>query len=92
MPRIMDLILFSLTPLSELSNPKDEKVLFKIKTTFNNPYALSSWKSDSDCCTDWLCGQIPVGGKLQSFDTTSYFHDQCLGSAPLVHSQVATGE
>ena len=30
-----------------------------------------------------LCGQIPIGGKLQSFDTTSYFHNRCLCGAPL---------
>ncbi|KAF5747712.1 putative serine-threonine protein kinase plant-type [Tripterygium wilfordii] len=30
-----------------------------------------------------LCGQIPQGGKLQSFDNTSYFHNRCLCGAPL---------
>nr|AMM42689.1 LRR-RLK [Vernicia fordii]AMM42931.1 LRR-RLK [Vernicia montana] len=30
-----------------------------------------------------LCGQIPVGGKLQSFDYTNYFHNWCLCGAPL---------
>ncbi|KAL5545519.1 hypothetical protein UlMin_005206 [Ulmus minor] len=30
-----------------------------------------------------LCGEIPVGGKLQSFDDTSYFHNRCLCGAPL---------
>nr|CAF04489.1 putative polygalacturonase-inhibiting protein [synthetic construct] len=30
-----------------------------------------------------LCGQIPVGGKLQSFDNTSYFHNRCLCGTPL---------
>ena len=30
-----------------------------------------------------LCGQIPTGGKLQSFDITSYFHNRCLCGAPL---------
>ena len=37
---IMDFMLFSLTLVSELCNPKDKKVLFEIKTAFNNPYAL----------------------------------------------------
>ncbi|XP_057982475.1 polygalacturonase inhibitor-like [Malania oleifera] len=30
-----------------------------------------------------LCGMIPVGGKLQSFDYSSYFHNKCLCGAPL---------
>ncbi|XP_047342605.1 polygalacturonase inhibitor-like [Impatiens glandulifera] len=30
-----------------------------------------------------LCGQIPVGGQLQSFETTVYFHNRCLCGAPL---------
>lgn len=30
-----------------------------------------------------LCGKIPVGGRLQSFDYTSYFHNRCLCGAPL---------
>ncbi|KAJ4728954.1 Polygalacturonase-inhibitor protein [Melia azedarach] len=30
-----------------------------------------------------LCGQIPVGGKLQSFDYSTYFHNRCLCGAPL---------
>ncbi|KAL2483127.1 Polygalacturonase inhibitor 1 [Forsythia ovata] len=30
-----------------------------------------------------LCGQIPTGGKLQTFDISSYFHNKCLCGAPL---------
>lgn len=30
-----------------------------------------------------LCGRIPTGGKLQSFDSYSYFHNRCLCGAPL---------
>ncbi|KAL3755377.1 hypothetical protein ACJRO7_002428 [Eucalyptus globulus] len=30
-----------------------------------------------------LCGEIPVGGRLQSFDYTVYFHNRCLCGAPL---------
>ncbi|XP_022151656.1 polygalacturonase inhibitor-like, partial [Momordica charantia] len=30
-----------------------------------------------------LCGEIPVGGQLQSFDVYSYFHNKCLCGAPL---------
>ncbi|XP_047317247.1 polygalacturonase inhibitor-like [Impatiens glandulifera] len=30
-----------------------------------------------------LCGEIPVGGNLQTFETTSYFHNRCLCGAPL---------
>ncbi|KAI3872400.1 hypothetical protein MKW92_010709 [Papaver armeniacum] len=31
-----------------------------------------------------LCGQIPNGGKLQTFDNTSFFHNRCLCGPPLV--------
>ncbi|MED6130401.1 hypothetical protein PIB30_000909 [Stylosanthes scabra] len=30
-----------------------------------------------------LCGEIPQGGKLQSFDVYSYFHNKCLCGSPL---------
>ncbi|KAG7549800.1 Leucine-rich repeat [Arabidopsis thaliana x Arabidopsis arenosa] len=30
-----------------------------------------------------LCGHIPTGGKLQTFDSYSYFHNKCLCGAPL---------
>lgn len=30
-----------------------------------------------------LCGQIPVGGKLQDFTVYEYFHNRCLCGAPL---------
>lgn len=30
-----------------------------------------------------LCGRIPVGGRLQELDYTSFFHNRCLCGAPL---------
>ncbi|KAI4300724.1 hypothetical protein L6164_034066 [Bauhinia variegata] len=30
-----------------------------------------------------LCGKIPVGGKLQNFDSSSYNHNKCLCGSPL---------
>ncbi|KAK7826230.1 polygalacturonase inhibitor [Quercus suber] len=30
-----------------------------------------------------LCGHIPMGGKLQSFDYSTYFHYRCLCGSPL---------
>ncbi|CAL1389272.1 unnamed protein product [Linum trigynum] len=30
-----------------------------------------------------LCGKIPTGGQLQSFDSSAYFHNRCLCGAPL---------
>ncbi|WMV39945.1 hypothetical protein MTR67_033330 [Solanum verrucosum] len=30
-----------------------------------------------------LCGQIPQGGTLQSFDVYSYLHNKCLCGSPL---------
>ncbi|XP_050227622.1 polygalacturonase inhibitor [Mercurialis annua] len=44
--------LFSLC-FSELCNPQDKKILLRIKQHFGNPYFLSSWKSDADCCKAW---------------------------------------
>lgn len=41
--------------LSELCNPNDKKVLLQIKKAFNDPYVLTSWKPDTDCCVDWYC-------------------------------------
>ncbi|KAJ0053635.1 hypothetical protein Pint_01351 [Pistacia integerrima] len=37
-----------------------------------------------------LCGQIPVGGKLQSFDNSTYFHNKCLCGAPLAGCKLMT--
>ncbi|KAI3972324.1 hypothetical protein MKW92_035229 [Papaver armeniacum] len=30
-----------------------------------------------------LCGKIPYGGKMQSFDNTDYFHNKCLCGPPM---------
>nr|XP_043618677.1 polygalacturonase inhibitor-like [Erigeron canadensis] len=30
-----------------------------------------------------LCGEIPAGGKMQSYDSTAYFHNRCLCGSPL---------
>ncbi|KAL4558118.1 hypothetical protein LXL04_036315 [Taraxacum kok-saghyz] len=54
---IITIVLF--LPQSTLSrsptcNKDDEKVLFKIKKSFGNPYHLASWTKDYDCCT-WYC-------------------------------------
>ncbi|EXC30890.1 Polygalacturonase inhibitor [Morus notabilis] len=35
---------------SELCHPQDKKVLLQIKQAFNNPYVLTSWDPQSDCC------------------------------------------
>ncbi|KAF4370741.1 hypothetical protein F8388_025120, partial [Cannabis sativa] len=40
--------------LSELCNQNDKKVLLQIKKAFNDPYVLTSWHEDTDCC-DWYC-------------------------------------
>ncbi|GLT37162.1 hypothetical protein SLA2020_114960 [Shorea laevis] len=39
---------------AELCHPQDKKVLLEIKKAFNDPYVLSSWNPDTDCC-DWYC-------------------------------------
>ncbi|KAI3750409.1 hypothetical protein L2E82_21044 [Cichorium intybus] len=40
--------------LSQTCNKDDEKVLFKIKKAFGNPYHLASWQKTDDCC-QWYC-------------------------------------
>ncbi|GAB2266941.1 hypothetical protein Dimus_001928 [Dionaea muscipula] len=52
------LLLFSITsPPSSLCgatcNRHDKEVLLKIKAELGNPYALTSWSADTDCCVDW---------------------------------------
>ena len=61
----LTLLIFStlLSPsLSELCNPSDKKVLLQIKKAFNDPYVLTSWKPDTDCCTQWYCVTCAEGG------------------------------
>ncbi|NP_001267615.1 polygalacturonase inhibitor-like precursor [Cucumis sativus] len=50
------LIFFFFVTISsaELCNPNDKKVLLKIKKAFNNPYILTSWDPQTDCC-HWYC-------------------------------------
>ncbi|GMN64298.1 hypothetical protein TIFTF001_033371 [Ficus carica] len=53
------LIIFSIflqPSLSELCHPQDKKVLLQIKKAFNNPYTLTSWDPQTDCC-HWYCVQ-----------------------------------
>ncbi|KAK9921753.1 hypothetical protein M0R45_030250 [Rubus argutus] len=86
----MNLKLFSLTllfstiltpALSELCNPKDKKVLFEIKTAFNNPYVLSSWTSNTDCCTGWYCVECdPTTHRINSL--TIFTDDKLTGQIP----------
>ncbi|KAJ6741881.1 POLYGALACTURONASE INHIBITOR 1 [Salix viminalis] len=45
--------LLSLSLSQELCNSQDKQVLLQIKKHFGDPYLLASWKSDTDCCTDW---------------------------------------
>ncbi|KAF8043830.1 hypothetical protein BT93_A1976 [Corymbia citriodora subsp. variegata] len=46
------------------------------------PKALKSVRS-LNVSYNRLCGEIPVGGRLQSFNYTAYFHNRCLCGAPL---------
>ncbi|GMY14145.1 polygalacturonase inhibiting protein [Fagus crenata] len=58
-------LLFSST-LSELCNPKDKKVLLQIKKAFNDPYILTSWNPNTDCC-DWYCVTCdPTSNRINS--------------------------
>ncbi|PON87921.1 LRR domain containing protein, partial [Trema orientale] len=55
------------------------------KITGSLPVGLTALKyfQGLNVSYDRLCGRIPVGGALQSFDDTSYFHNRCLCGAPL---------
>ncbi|KAG6603233.1 Polygalacturonase inhibitor, partial [Cucurbita argyrosperma subsp. sororia] len=46
--------LFFTISFAELCHPNDKKALLNIKKAFNNPYILTSWKPEEDCCT-WYC-------------------------------------
>ncbi|KGN53832.1 hypothetical protein Csa_015257 [Cucumis sativus] len=48
------LLFFFTVSYAELCHPNDKKVLLNIKKAFNNPYILTSWKPEEDCCT-WYC-------------------------------------
>ncbi|XP_022151652.1 polygalacturonase inhibitor-like [Momordica charantia] len=53
LPLFFFFLLFNFV-LSELCHPDDKKVLLKIKKAFNDPYVLSSWHLETDCC-EWYC-------------------------------------
>ncbi|KAB1202820.1 Polygalacturonase inhibitor [Morella rubra] len=59
-PPLLSFLFFTLllffSAHSELCNPQDKKVLLQIKKELNNPYVLTSWKPDTDCC-DWYVVQ-----------------------------------
>ncbi|PON87924.1 LRR domain containing protein [Trema orientale] len=38
----------------QLCNPRDKRVLLRIKRAFNNPKVLASWDPHTDCC-QWNC-------------------------------------
>ncbi|GMH12549.1 hypothetical protein Nepgr_014390 [Nepenthes gracilis] len=109
---LYSLLLFSAVTAAELCNPDDKNVLLQIKQAFNNPYLLASWKSDTDCCTDWyqvecdsttnriisltifdgeLSGQIPdVVGNLPYLQTLEFRHlSDVRGSIPTTVSQLS---
>ncbi|KAG2683363.1 hypothetical protein I3760_10G028500 [Carya illinoinensis] len=57
---------------SELCNPKDKKVLLEIKAAFNNPYVLTSWKPDTDCCVDWYIVTCdPTSNRINSLSVVT---------------------
>ncbi|XP_062004683.1 polygalacturonase inhibitor-like [Rosa rugosa] len=67
--------------LSELCNPQDKKVLLEIKTAFNNPYTLTSWNPDVDCCTTWYNVECdPITNRINSLTILSY--DRISGQIP----------
>ncbi|XLR17156.1 polygalacturonase inhibitor 2 [Arachis hypogaea] len=55
--QICFLLQLVLTPLSasttQRCHPEDQKALLQIKKDLNNPAALSSWQTTTDCCRHW---------------------------------------
>ncbi|BFG38214.1 hypothetical protein CerSpe_244880 [Prunus speciosa] len=65
--------------LSELCNPEDKKVLLQIKKAFNDPYVLTSWKSETDCC-DWYC--VTCDSTTNRINSLTIFAGQVSGQIP----------
>ncbi|ERN11671.1 polygalacturonase inhibitor 2-like [Amborella trichopoda] len=50
---------------------KDKTVLLEFKKSLNNPYALASWGSNTDCC-GWYCITCDTeSGRVSKLDITS---------------------
>uniref|UniRef100_A0A251TJ33 Putative leucine-rich repeat protein, plant-type n=1 Tax=Helianthus annuus TaxID=4232 RepID=A0A251TJ33_HELAN len=75
------IILLSLpTPsLSQRCNKNDEKVLFQIKKSLGNPYHLTSWKKEEDCCT-WYC--VKCDQKTGRINELNIFSGNISGQIP----------
>ncbi|OAY40556.1 polygalacturonase inhibitor [Manihot esculenta] len=71
--------LFSLS-LSELCNHHDKKALLQIKQDFGNPYLLASWKSDTDCCTQWY--QVECDSTTHRIISLTIFAGELSGEIP----------
>ncbi|KAJ4839259.1 hypothetical protein Tsubulata_030284 [Turnera subulata] len=78
----LSILIFTLLPLSfsELCNPSDKKVLLQIKQDFGNPYLLASWKSDTDCCTDWY--QVECDSTTNRIISLTIFSGNLSGQIP----------
>src|SRR5574342_387344 len=69
------LFLFFTISFAELCNPNDKKALLNIKKAFNDPYILTSWKPEEDCCT-WYC--VECDRKSHRFIALTVFADDRL--------------
>ncbi|WCJ33962.1 Polygalacturonase inhibitor [Euphorbia peplus] len=65
---------------SEICNPQDKKVLLQIKKDFGNPYLLASWKSDTDCCSEWY--QVECGSTNHRIISLTIFAGELSGQIP----------
>ncbi|GAB4859273.1 hypothetical protein Ancab_040402 [Ancistrocladus abbreviatus] len=80
---LLPLLLLSATiaaTTAERCNPDDKKVLLQIKQAFNNPYLLASWKSDTDCCTDWY--QVECDSTTNRIISLTIFSGDLSGQIP----------
>ncbi|KAL9361537.1 hypothetical protein Peur_044322 [Populus x canadensis] len=72
--------LLSLSLSKELCNPQDKQVLLQIKKDFGDPYLLASWKSDTDCCTDWY--QVECDSTTNRIISLTVFAGNLSGQIP----------
>ncbi|KAL8133487.1 polygalacturonase inhibitor 1-like [Apium graveolens] len=64
---------------AEKCNPKDKKVLLKIKQDLGNPYHLASWNPDTDCC-DWYV--VDCDPKINRINALTVFQANISGQIP----------
>ncbi|OIT26833.1 PREDICTED: polygalacturonase inhibitor-like [Nicotiana attenuata] len=75
------LLVFSFPSLSHSvrCNPKDKKVLLKIKNDLRNPYHLASWDPNTDCCYWYV---VKCDRKTNRINALTVFQANISGQIP----------